>query len=522
MGQRGTQWAGYLGGAAAGVGIGSMIAGDRSATGMEDFSTSMLGAGLGLALTPILGPLAPLVSGVLGGVGDNLFGTSPREYSDTPPYLRGNITSEGISASMRRDWVEAGGIFANSNSGTDYTAMTPELTRNFNQFIQAASNTFTALSVAADESIQSLGGWNMTFSEYLQNEADVLKIQVKIAQNMADHLIPELDSFKLEGEALTDTAIRLTSVFRVTKNIADVMGKAVETAFGDVGFSSVSARNELVNFMGGFEAASNSLGSYYEQFFSDSEKHERGLRNVTEAMTALGVTEEWLPTTRAEFRALVEDQDLTTESGRRMSGALISLSAAFAETSKSMDSLHDSLVKFKESINEGQTGSSSSIQTYDKAKRELASVGRAAALGDSTALDDLQSVVSTFLAAGKTVSRSRLDELRNLAFANIELDRAIATTARHSIPTFASGGQHLGGARIVGEMGPELEITGPSRIVNSRDTSNLVDLTPLIAEVRQLRSDSKAANIAIARNTRRVAQMVRKWDGDGLPEERIA
>ena len=152
----------------------------------------------------------------------------------------------------------------------------------------------------------------------------------------------------------------------------------------------------------------------------------------------------------------------------------------------------------------------------------MASVGRAAALGDSTALDDLQSVVSTFLAAGKTVSRSRLDELRNLAFANIELDRAIATTARHSIPTFASGGQHLGGARIVGEMGPELEITGPSRIVNSRDTSNLVDLTPLIAEVRQLRSDSKAANIAIARNTRRVAQMVRKWDGDGLPEERIA
>ena len=43
-----------------------------------------------------------------------------------------------------------------------------------------------------------------------------------------------------------------------------------------------------------------------------------------------------------------------------------------------------------------------------------------------------------------------------------------------SIPGFADGGFHRGGARIVGEHGPELEVTGPSRIYNSRDTRRML------------------------------------------------
>ena len=36
------------------------------------------------------------------------------------------------------------------------------------------------------------------------------------------------------------------------------------------------------------------------------------------------------------------------------------------------------------------------------------------------------------------------------------------------LPGFASGGMHAGGLRIVGENGPELEATGPSRIWNAQ------------------------------------------------------
>ena len=42
------------------------------------------------------------------------------------------------------------------------------------------------------------------------------------------------------------------------------------------------------------------------------------------------------------------------------------------------------------------------------------------------------------------------------------------------IPGFSGGGHHRGGARIVGEHGPELEITGPSRIYSNRDTRRML------------------------------------------------
>lgn len=40
--------------------------------------------------------------------------------------------------------------------------------------------------------------------------------------------------------------------------------------------------------------------------------------------------------------------------------------------------------------------------------------------------------------------------------------------------TFAAGGNHSGGLRIVGENGPELEATGPSRIFNANQTKNML------------------------------------------------
>lgn len=45
--------------------------------------------------------------------------------------------------------------------------------------------------------------------------------------------------------------------------------------------------------------------------------------------------------------------------------------------------------------------------------------------------------------------------------------------SRKSIPGFASGGVFGGGWRIVGENGPELEATGPARIFNTNQTSDL-------------------------------------------------
>jgi hypothetical protein len=101
-------------------------------------------------------------------------------------------------------------------------------------------------------------------------------------------------------------------------------------------------------------------------------------------------------------------------------------------------------------------------------------------------------------------------------------------------PAFATGGDHYGGFRIVGENGPELEATGASRIFNADQTRNIfqngsadnrdmvAELRALREEVRELRNEQKAGHVAIAKNTGESAKQLRRWDGEGTPPVRAA
>jgi hypothetical protein len=97
-------------------------------------------------------------------------------------------------------------------------------------------------------------------------------------------------------------------------------------------------------------------------------------------------------------------------------------------------------------------------------------------------------------------------------------------TANGEIKGYASGGFHSGGLRLVGENGPELEVTGPSRIYNADQTAAMLrgggDNSALLAEVRQLRAESRQAQFQIAKNTQQLGVQLRKWDDEGTPKER--
>jgi hypothetical protein len=54
------------------------------------------------------------------------------------------------------------------------------------------------------------------------------------------------------------------------------------------------------------------------------------------------------------------------------------------------------------------------------------------------------------------------------------LGAVIAALTGNTIPAFAAGGMHSGGVRLVGENGPELEVTGPSRIFNASQTRGML------------------------------------------------
>lgn len=89
-----------------------------------------------------------------------------------------------------------------------------------------------------------------------------------------------------------------------------------------------------------------------------------------------------------------------------------------------------------------------------------------------------------------------------------------------NVSAFANGGLHSGGLRLVGENGPELEATGPSRIYNANQLGGMMGGSATADEVRALRDELKVVMFQIAKNTGKTSEQLQRWDGDGLPDAR--
>ena len=96
---------------------------------------------------------------------------------------------------------------------------------------------------------------------------------------------------------------------------------------------------------------------------------------------------------------------------------------------------------------------------------------------------------------------------------------------QRGIPGFAAGGFHSGGLRLVGENGPELEVTGPSRIYNASQTAAMLGGAGSTEELRALRGEVaglRSALGAIAKYTESTAYGVRQMNEIGLPQPEAA
>jgi hypothetical protein len=84
------------------------------------------------------------------------------------------------------------------------------------------------------------------------------------------------------------------------------------------------------------------------------------------------------------------------------------------------------------------------------------------------------------------------------------------------IRKYAEGGMHPGGLRLVGERGPELEVTGPARYFSAEDTQAMLggggDNADVVAELRQVRAEIAE----VRRSSDRTALELQKMAGNGL------
>ena len=173
-----------------------------------------------------------------------------------------------------------------------------------------------------------------------------------------------------------------------------------------------------------------------------------------------------------ENAALSQGVDLTTKQGlawemafikvQQMESGLADLEAAQRSQANTANIAGDALASVLDRVSRGYTDLRSlALGVLSDIIRKTLDLARANSSlsfgGGGGGLSSIVSSVFSFFGGGGASAQVAGDFLGQVAF---------------STP-FARGGEHLGGFRLVGEQGPELEATGPSRIFSAEKTKDI-------------------------------------------------
>ena len=138
------------------------------------------------------------------------------------------------------------------------------------------------------------------------------------------------------GETTAQTLSRVGQSITSVNDVLGVLGLKALQASVEGGKAAVS----LEELFGGVATLQQAAGSYLQSYYTDAERAALSTQSIGDALKAFGLA---VPSTRDAFRALVESQDLTSQSGREAFTVLMSVSEAFAAITPAARSAADIL-----------------------------------------------------------------------------------------------------------------------------------------------------------------------------------
>ena len=325
--------AGILGTAAAGIGLGSLIAGDKSVGGLNGTASSAIGTAIGAA---VAGPLGAVLGGALGGIFNAAFGMGDKSVTDKG--ITGSIGGGAVTGQLYSNWHQDGGWFRSDKNGTDYAALTSDLKSAMDSGALAILESTKAYANALGMPADQLATITTTFTEKLTGDAekdkqtilDTLdKYQTALTARFQDVLAP----FQKAGETLIQTMQRLTLIQTVSESLNSLGG-----AFGNFAHATVDARESIINLTGGIDALIQKANGFVANYYSQNEQGGITAKAVEQGLLAAGFTAEQINalSSRADYRALLEGINVNTDTGQQQFAALLNLQDKFASVSQLM------------------------------------------------------------------------------------------------------------------------------------------------------------------------------------------
>lgn len=406
---------GMVGNGMAGYGISSMLSGGYTTGG----NTVNVIAGIASAF---FGPLAGVVGGLinrlfgrkLADVGiegtfggeagfdgqsfeyykGGLFRSDKTKYSDLDPEFEKALgdSFKGMRAQVAY-FADSLGLSAEKLEG--YTSKikfstkglsTEEIQAKFQEALATANN---------DLAEQVLGTWETTSEKVMQQVArhegtgeNAVAVWEEVEETITKTTY-KASEYAKEGEKAIDTLTRLSTSLTTVNGIFDTLGYALL----DASLAGADVASKIADAFGGLDKMVSATSGYFQNYYTDDERRAVATRQLDGEFEKLGLT---MPKTRAEYRRLVEAQDLNTEAGRKAYATLVMLSGSFAELNQTAEetaaAAQEAAAAAKELLKSQLDTAYSALERTIAAQRKVLEEQRTAALAVASAWTSVRDI----------------------------------------------------------------------------------------------------------------------------------
>lgn len=481
-----------------------------------------------------------------------------------------NVSGKGASAvANRADFEQHGGWFGGGDTkNSDWSNADAGTTSYIDQSVKNVTAANKAYAEALGLNASALENYTAQLDINVSGmDAAAAKsaVDAAIAKFQADQLASSYgEAFKSvarDGETTAQTAQRLAGDLTGANAVMATLGMRLY----DVSLAGAAAASGLVSAMGGLQAFQQQMATYYQGYYSAAEQRANVVAGAANDLNAAGITgftnDQIANANRDQIRAVVESYATRkdTADGAKQYAAVIKVAnQLLAITTPTQDAKAPTVEQVGSSgFGGGSGGGASSAATqvqsalqqytdaifgevkrlrglmegtgqeaYAAAQARLAVTRAQAEAGSQDAykaLPALSQAVET-LAQSNATSYLELQRVRGRLAADLEgTATVVASRNGLSIPAFASGGVHVGGWAMVGELGPELAYLPPARIYNAGETRSLLSgagndsdgaaglaaaLRGLANQLENIESNTEAGAIHCASLARMLARVI--------------
>lgn len=505
------------------------------------------------------GPFGALVGGALGALVGALFGTkTTRSVEDSGVDIRGTAGGLGRGVGTFENYANIKTTKKSFFGGTrvSYSTQAEQMAQ---ESVDAATKIIGSINgalVLAGEAIEGSGkrvvdlldqipiqikvsAKGLSAKEYA--EAVTAEISVQL-NNAAEQVFPYLTKYNRIGEEMYETVSRIVSEGENLSYGLSMIGAAITETDNA---AKVAKQQDLIKYLGGIQAAGDSINYYFENFIGAEEQYRFNLNRLNTAFNQANIT---LPRTKKEFSALVDSvKNVDSDAARETLAALLTYSQDFDKLvstsnelrSEELKNLEDSssklrdyaksLREFNKSLVTGSLSVATPLEKFAQLQAEFTSASGLAKTGDLAALGKLQGAsqdlltsaqglwasgpkyqelfqyvtstladVANFADAKADVQDLQLTALKDTVMLLGNIDANIANlTGGNALQTAAVGG-YRSGLTLVGELGPELvDFQNPGRVYTADQTAGMFAQAPgsgqqfslMVRELQQLRQE---------------------------------